>query len=94
MTSPLATAAEQALADKPAGLPCPCLAVDTLASLPWARRIQAYADFDNAILHWNLARLERRNGGWQWRLDIRRARRFWGHYRAAVRAAQSTRIAA
>lgn len=73
---------------------CPCLAVEALASLPWGKRVQAYSDFDNALMHWNLARLDRRNGGWQWRLDIRRARRAWKHYVAAVRAAQNMRMAA
>lgn len=75
-------------------LPCPCLATDTLRVLPWAMRMQAYSDFDTAISAWALARQDRRLGGWRWRLDIRRARRAWSHYKRAVRAAQNMRIAA
>lgn len=77
-----------------ARLPCPCLAVDALQALPWSDRMNAYADFDEAIANWQLARASRRAGDWCWRLDMRRARRFWSHYKAAVRAAQNMRIAA
>ena len=69
----------------------PFLAVDTLSTLPWGDRMQAYADYDNALMYWNLARLHMRNRNWQWRLDIRRARRFWRFYKTAVRTAQSGR---
>lgn len=75
-------------------LRCPCLAVDALAALPWGDRMQAYSDYDNALMHWNLARLHMRARNWQWRLDMRRALRFWKHYKRAVRAAQDVRIAA
>ena len=76
-----------------ADLPCPCLAVDTLAALPWETRMRAYSDYDAALSNWHMARFNRR---WnlQWRLDMRRALRHWNHYRAAVRAAQAGRIAA
>ncbi len=72
----------------------PCLAVDTLAVLPFAERIRAYEDFDAAVRNWAMARRERRAGGWEWRLDIRRAQRAWKHYTAAVRKAKAGRMAA
>lgn len=77
-----------------ARLPCPCLAVDALQALPWSERIEAYADFDEAISNWQLARASRRAGDYYWRLDMRRARRAWKRYVAAVRAAQAGRMVA
>lgn len=79
---------------KPRSLRCPCLAVDVLASLPWSDRMQAYRDFEQAISNWQIARLDRRSGGWQWRLDLKRAMRFWSRYKFAVRTAQQGRLAA
>lgn len=73
---------------------CPCLAVDTLAVLPFAERIRAYDDFDAALVHWRSARHARRFGMWGWQLDMRRALRFWRHYATAVRKARNRRIAA
>lgn len=73
---------------------CPCLAVETLAVLSWSVRVQAYADFDDALANWRQARRARANGDWCWRLDMRRALRFWKHYADAVRRANERRIAA
>ena len=67
---------------------CPCLATDALAALPWADRMRAYGDYDEALTNWRIARLHRRLGNWQWQLDMRRAVRFLRHYKRAVRAAQ------
>lgn len=85
---------DDAWAGETRALRCPCLAVDTLAALPFGERMQAYSDYDQALANWHLARQDRRAGGWQWRLDMRRALRFWRHYKRAVRAAQDVRIAA
>lgn len=76
--------------------PAPCLTCDfdRLRVLPWSARMRAYSDFDIAISSWALARQDRRLGGWQWRLDIRRAQRAWAHYKKAVRLAKQGRIAA
>lgn len=70
----------------------PSLAVDTLRSLPFHRRMQAYEDFDKAVSSWALARFNRRNGIWFWHLDMRAALRAWKHYKRAVRAAQERTV--
>jgi hypothetical protein len=71
---------------------------DFISRLPWHDRMQAYDDFDAAVSHWKMAGWYLRHKLPGWKLDhmmeLRRARRAWGHYASAVRKAKSWRAAA
>ena len=71
----------------------PPLATERLASLPWAERMQAYADYGRAKLWFAEAEKDRRRNGWQWQLDLARAERAWAHYERALKKAQEGQAA-
>lgn len=76
--------------------PNPSLHIDNeaLRAFPVTQRWAVQDDFDQAVAHWSIARREREIGDRHWFLSLRRAIRFWQHYKAAIRAARNMKVAA